>query len=164
VGSQTNDYVGSNGLALNNGNFVVLSNSWNNAGLSSAGAATWRNGNLGTSGGVNPSNSLVGSHAGDSVGIFGGALTNGDYVVRSPFWDNGNATDVGAITWAFVASGLAGPINGNNSVIGDATGGGSSMVFAYDQVNNQLVVGRPADNLVTLFRPPYPQYLPVVRK
>ena len=26
------------------------------------------------------------------------------------------------------------------------------MVYTYDPVNNQLVVGRPADNIVTLFR------------
>jgi hypothetical protein len=49
---------------------------------------------------VSAANSLVGSTANDNVGS--GAvrqLTNGDYVVASPNWDNGAAINVGAATW-----------------------------------------------------------------
>jgi hypothetical protein len=39
------------------------------------------------------------------------------------------------------------------------------MVFDYDYTNDQLVVGRPADNIVTLFKPPsYGAFLPLVLK
>jgi hypothetical protein len=55
-----------------------------------------------------------------------------------------------------------GPITAQNSVRGVAAGGGASLVWAYDYVHYQLVVGRPADNIVTLFRPFSPVFLPVV--
>ena len=60
---------------------------------------------------------------------------------------NGATADAGAVTWG------SGP-----------TGGG--MVWAHDYVNDQLVVGRRADNIVTLFRfTPIPTvFLPVVLK
>ena len=38
------------------------------------------------------------------------------------------------------------------------------MVFQYDGINRQLVVGRPFDNIVTLFNLKSYVYLPVVRK
>lgn len=42
---------------------------------------------------------LVGSTADDSVGNFGiTVLTNGNFVVRSPFWDNGALDSAGAAT------------------------------------------------------------------
>jgi hypothetical protein len=47
-------------------------------------------------------------------------------------------------------------------VLGTATGGGGSLVFAYDSVNFQLVVGRPADDIVTLFRPYQRVFVPLV--
>jgi hypothetical protein len=40
----------------------------------------------------------------------------------------------------------------------------SVLNFDYDYTNNQLVVGRRADNIVTLFRAIHLVYLPVVRK
>ena len=45
-----------------------------------------------------PANSLVGSTANDFVGnnsVF--PLSNGNYVVVSPIWDNGSAVDAGAV-------------------------------------------------------------------
>jgi hypothetical protein len=62
---------------------------------------------------------------------------------------------------AWVTSGVSGPVTDVNSVCGTAAGGGSDMVFAYDGVNDQLVVGRSADNTVTLFRL-YRIHLPLV--
>ena len=98
-------------------------------------------------------NSLVGSTADDQVGSFGvAALSNGNYVVRSPGWDNGADFDAGAISWGFRSSGAVGPISADNSVRGLDEGGGYAMVFQYDGANRQLVVGRPFDNIVTLFR------------
>ena len=85
--------VGSGGVtALTNGNYVVSSSYWDNGAASSAGAVTWGSGTGGISGVVSSANSLVGSTANDQVGIGGiTALTNGNYVVRSSYWDNGTA-------------------------------------------------------------------------
>jgi hypothetical protein len=71
-----------------------------------AGAVTWENGIGGITGVVSALNSLVGTTASDQVG-YGGvtALSNGNYVVRSPAWDNGPVVSAGAVTWGV---GLAG--------------------------------------------------------
>jgi len=153
VGSAANDWVGEEVTALTNGNYVVLSSAWNGA-VADAGAATWGDGTTGSSGLVSATNSLVGGTANDYVSYGGGtALTNGHYVVFSPYWDNGAAADAGAVTWGHGMLGLSGTITAENSVRGTAAGGGPSMVFDYDYTNDQLVVGRPAENIVTLFKP-----------
>ena len=95
TGSHANDNVGGYGFnrvtALSNGNYVVSSPAWDNGSVVDAGAVTWGNGTLGVSGVVSVSNSLVGSTANDLVGTGDvTALTNGSYVVSSPYWDNGS--------------------------------------------------------------------------
>ena len=65
-----------------------------------AGAVTWGNGTSGTTGVVSAANSLVGSTADDQVGgdyWDGGVimLTNGNYVVSIPQWDNGSIDGCG---------------------------------------------------------------------
>jgi hypothetical protein len=165
VGSTAGDRVGyvsdyNTGLtALSNGNYLIGSRYWDDGGTADAGAVTWGNGAGGTIGLVSAANSLVGSTAGDQVGYYSNftpmyALSNGDYVVGSSLWDNGAIADAGAVTWGDGTTGTTGPITAENSVIGTAAGGGSSMTWwgGYDSVNHQLVVGRPAENLVTLFR------------
>ncbi len=77
------DLVGQAVVPLTNGNYVVLSPNWDEG----RGAATWGDGTAGVRGAVDASNSLVGDHPGDVVGFLHGvtALTNGNYVVRSPW-------------------------------------------------------------------------------
>jgi hypothetical protein len=160
VGSTTGDLVGERGAApLSNGNYVVSSPNWDYEAISEAGAATWGSGTTGMTGPVSDANSLVGSAPGDYVGDWVNALSDGNYVVHSPQWDNGSATDAGAVTWGRGVTGIAGPITAENSVRGTTAGGGISMVWVYDYVNDQLVVGRPADNIVTIFRPDLPVFL-----
>jgi hypothetical protein len=147
---------------------VVSSPWWDNAAIAEAGAVTWGDGTHGVAGAISVANSLVGSTDNDQVGYdrdddLVTALSNGSYVVYSPDWDNASIVDSGAVSWGFGSIGIHGPINVQNSVLGLAAGGGPSMVFQYDPANRQLVVGRPADNIVTLFRLPY-VFLPVVRK
>ena len=110
---------------------------------------------------MSPANSLVGSTAGDQVGYTGTensfqtTLSNGSYIVKSSSWHNGAVNFSGAITFGGGADCTAGPTVGvitpGNSVLGTAQGGGSTMNSAYDPVNHQIVVSRPADNIVTLF-------------
>ncbi len=127
VGTVANDGISSDGrtdgiTALANGNYVVTSTGWNNGGVSAVGAVTWGDGGVGTHGEVSPSNSLVGSYGGDEIGSAGVmALTNGNYVVRSPAWTNGSANYAGAVTWGNGNGGTVGPVSVQNSLVGTST-------------------------------------------
>ena len=109
--------------ALTNGNYVVSSPYWDNGAVADAGAVTWGSGTTGVSGVVSSANSLVGSTANDKVG-YGGvtALSNGNYVVMSRYWDNGAATDAGAATWGSGTSGVSGVVSSANSLVGSTAG------------------------------------------
>jgi hypothetical protein len=155
VGGTANDAVGNNGVvALNNGNYVVRSNSWDNiaAAATDAGSVTWGSGTSGVSGIVSAANSLLGSTTNDTVGIAGvTALSNGNYVVNSSSWDNGAATNAGAVSLGNGSTGVSGVITAGNSVRGTAASGGGQLNFSYDAPRLQLAVGRPLDNRVTIF-------------
>src|SRR5262249_29696960 len=116
VGSSAGDLVGDCVFALQNGNFVVGSPSWN----SDRGAATWGSGTTGITGVVSATNSLVGSnrHAGaspgDEVGDIITALQNGNFVVGSPSWNS----DRGAATWGSGTTGITGVVSATNSLVG----------------------------------------------
>ncbi|HLP09023.1 MAG TPA: YDG domain-containing protein [Opitutaceae bacterium] len=115
------DKVGSVVNALANGNYVVRSYDWSDGALSKVGAVTWADGTTGITGTVSAANSLIGSTAGDRVGFHNVlALANGNYVIGSPFWDNGADADAGAATWADGTTGLTGAIDSTNSLIGTA--------------------------------------------
>ena len=141
-GTTANDQVGRDGVtALSNGNYVVRSAVWNNGAAGAAGAVTFGSGTTGVSGAVSAANSLVGSTSSDQVGSSGvTALTNGNYVVRSPFWD-GAAADVGAVTWGNGAGGTVGAVSAANSLVGSTAQDrvGFSGVTALN--NGNYVVG-----------------------
>lgn len=124
VGSSNGDQVGSNLFALSNGNYVVGSVGWDNGAITNAGAVTWGNGTTGLTGTVSSANSLVGSSTDELLGSKITALNNGHYVVASPFWDNGLATDAGAVIWANGNTGITGTtaaLSGANSLIGTSS-------------------------------------------
>lgn len=95
--------------ALPNGQYAVASHLWDDGLTEDMGAVTWGGaGPAGRTGVVGTTNSLVGTTFGDQVGnggVMGGsgvvALSNGHYLVVSPYWDNANTstTDVGAVTY-----------------------------------------------------------------
>ncbi len=144
TGSTLNDCVSSGGVtALANGNFVVNSPNWDNAAIVDAGAVSWGNGTSGSAGTVGAGNSLLGNAAGDCVGAGGvTALTNGNYVVSSPKWNNGAVTDAGAATFCNGANG-AGGCTGAVLETNSLAGGGY-----YDQVSNQGVTALSNGNYV----------------
>jgi len=121
VGSSKNDYVGGEVTALSNGNFVVVSASWDNGATIDAGAVTWGDGVSGTTGTISAANSLVGSATGDLASAHVTALTNGHFVLNSPGWDNGAVADAGAVTWGNGFSATAGVISATNSLVGSTT-------------------------------------------
>ena len=149
VGVNTYDSVGDGGLvALTNGNYVAISTgTW-----SHVPSVTWVDGSHVTTGVISAANSLVGSDADDEVGngMYGGgvkALTNGNYVVISPYWDNGAVTDVGAITWGDGANGTTGVVSAANSLVGstmdDQLGGDWSDGGVTVLTNGSYVVSIP---------------------
>jgi Repeat of unknown function (DUF5650)/IPT/TIG domain len=141
VGSTEGDDVGGSGVtALTNGNYVVRSQNWDNGAASDAGAVTWGNGSGGTIGAVSVANSLVGSTRFDRVGFSGvTALTNGNYVVRSPNWDNGAVVNAGAVTWGNGATGISGAVSPFNSQ-GGGIATGNPQPPQLDLLNNHFIV------------------------
>lgn len=130
IGSIFNDQVGNVGITtLPNGNYVVLSTSWDNGAVVDAGAATFCDGSTGRTGAVSTSNSLVGSTTldFDNAGI--SPLSNGNYVVRMPFWNNGGTADVGAVTFASGTTGVTGTINSSKSLLGSTSGDQMGRAF-----------------------------------
>lgn len=124
VGSSANDVVGTVGTVkiLSNGNYVASSPSWDDGALTDAGAVTWGSGTTGITGAVSSTNSIIGSHASDRVGYIIFPLSNGNYVIGSPNWDNGTVSNAGAITWCNGSAPTAGTISSSNSVVGTIAG------------------------------------------
>ncbi|MES2658775.1 MAG: Ig-like domain-containing protein, partial [Verrucomicrobiota bacterium] len=150
VGPTANDNVGLNGVtALTNGNYVVLTGTWDNGAVMNVGAATWRSGTTATSGTVSAANSLVGTKANDNVGSQNAtALANGNYVVRSTGWDNGAAVNAGAVTWGNGTTGVSGVVGPANSLVGSKTDDsvGSPSVTALAN-GSYVVVSQNWDNV-----------------
>ncbi len=114
VGSAPDDAVGLSVIFLPNSHFVVCSAQWNGY----RGAATYCRGDTPTTGNVSSANSLVGSATMDQVGYGATALSNGHYVVYSPYWDGQR----GAITWADGTAGMTGVVSTSNSWVGQNSG------------------------------------------
>ncbi len=118
VGTNSTDTVGTKITALTNGNYVVNTFGWKNSSSEIVGATTWGNGSIGIKGVISEANSLVGSQGLDGAMSQVVALTNGNYVVASPSWDNGAAVNTGAVTWGNGSTGIIGIISSSNSLIG----------------------------------------------
>jgi len=145
VGSHSGDEVGASITPLVNGSYVVSSPAWSNGAVARAGALTFVEGRVGLVGAVSVANSLVGSHAGDSVGASGvRALANGNYVVLAPSWRNGDVAFAGAIMLAGGREGVRGEISSQNALVGehadDSIGSGPFLAFS----NSDFVVGSPS--------------------
>ncbi len=104
---------------LSNGHFVVCNPLWENEAGARVGAAAWVDANTGLSGPISPANALVGSQNFDYVCNRGvTALSNGNYLVRSRDWRNGNIQRAGAITWGSGVGGKTGMVSPANSLVG----------------------------------------------
>ncbi len=153
IGSTSEDQIGTEVTPLPNGNYLVVSSSWDNGTAYNTGAVTWGNGNTGTKGVVSPANSLVGSNSYDAVG-FGSVegdlkiLDNGDYVVRSVLWNRDSPTNKGAITFGSGDAGVTGPVNTCNSILGTVSNSGFQLV--YNPVHSYLLAGYYPGNFYTI--------------
>ncbi|PGH55494.1 hypothetical protein CRT60_19545 [Azospirillum palustre] len=133
VGTTAGDRIGYSPQALSNGNYLVVSTYWTNGTAAGAGAVIWGNGTAGVTGTVSSSNSLVGSRAGDNIGLYYGTLSNGNYVVRSPSWYNG-VTSAGAVTWGSGTAGVTGVVSSTNSLVG--TSANDKVGVSFTELSN----------------------------
>ena len=154
VGDNPSDYIGTSVYPLTNGNYYVNGFRWRNGTVNQAGAVTWCNGSTGLVGSVSTANSLVGTALNDFVAFSSSsALTNGNFVASATLWDNTPTVNSGAVTLLNGSAGYVGTINSCISVLGTAAGGGQFMRYAYNYIHDYLLVGRPFDNIVTVFTP-----------
>ncbi len=132
---------------LTNGNYVVSNQGWASGALQKVGSVTWCSGTAGCVGLVTANHSLFGSQANDQVGRSLLALTNGNYVVSSGAWSNGNQSGAGAVTWCSGASGCQGNISAANSLVGshagDSVGGASYTPTVHELKSGNYVVNTP---------------------
>ncbi len=103
---------------LPNGNYVVTDTGWSSGSLVSIGAVYLYEG---------ASNQIIsvlkGTSEGSRVGSGGvKVLPNGNYVVSSPFWSNGNLVRCGAVTYCNASTGINGTISNSNSLVGSQSG------------------------------------------
>ncbi|MCZ8158388.1 MAG: Ig-like domain-containing protein [Rhizobiaceae bacterium] len=137
VGKQQSDGAGLSLHALANGNYVSLHPIWKNDQGISVGSATWGNGKVGSTGVLTAENSLTGSQEGDFTFVKLTPLSNGNYVVVAPYWNDG----AGAVTWCDGRLACVGPVSVANSLHGVLPGNyvGYSGVVAL--ANGNYVVG-----------------------
>jgi hypothetical protein len=137
TGSNANDRVGSLITPLSNGNYVVQSPAWN----SNRGAATWGDGQRGARGAISETNSLIGSNSNDGTNSSSIPLSNGNYVVKFPSWNNNR----GAVTWGSGTSGVSGTIDATNSLVGPNP---NDILFIdiYQLSNGNYLIDNPYSN------------------
>jgi len=142
VASTQTDIVGPSGsgafgttvTVLSNGNFVVSDPYYDQGSTADVGAVYLYDGRSGEL-----ISTLTGSTADDRVGDWVIALTNGNYVVCSRYWDNGMITNAGAVTWGDGSTGVGGVVSQANSLVGGT---------AVDQVGNHGVTALTNGNYV----------------
>jgi hypothetical protein len=162
IGGSAGDRVGfaseSNAYLL--GDYtVVQSQGFDHGAATDAGAVTLLRAGSDVTGPLSTANSLLGSSVSDQVGYAGinlgpestiRYLTVDRFAVRHLRWDNGAIVDAGAVTLASTDMPLADTIHAGNSVLGTVANGAQDMTLAFDRARDQLAVGRPGSNLVTL--------------
>ena len=141
TGTQDFDQIGSKGvLEVGSSDLVVLSPSWSNDTEQAAGAVTWIDGTAGLDGEVSPSNSVVGVNTFDFVGTAATVLKNGNVVLTTQTWDNGNFADAGAVTLIDGASGAVGPVDATNSLVGSKNGDQIGLGGIVELTNGNFLV------------------------
>ncbi|MFZ9793126.1 MAG: beta strand repeat-containing protein, partial [Gemmataceae bacterium] len=143
VGSSAYDQVGLNITNLANGNYILPNTKWDNGTKAvDVGAVTWVDGNRGITGTITSANSRLGTTANQYDSFQVVTLSNGNYVILAPKWDNGNVLDAGAVTFANGSQPLTGTISSANSLVGT-----TANQFSFAQVkalsNGNYVVYTP---------------------
>ena len=105
---------GNGGVIETAGGNVAVASPLDNFGNTAAGAVFLYNGTTGAL-----ISALYGNRANDQVGAGGlTRLTNGNFVASSPFWNGGDPTGMGAVTWGSGLTGVSGTVSAANSLVG----------------------------------------------
>ncbi|MBL9117997.1 MAG: hypothetical protein JNJ83_23515 [Verrucomicrobiaceae bacterium] len=133
-------------LVLKNGNFVVTDPLYDRAGgITDAGAVYL----------FRPDGTLInriqGSTIGDKVGSGGlTSLDSGNFVVRSPDWDNGGTVDAGAVTFGHAETGFdvgaLSNVTSSNSLVGGNTNDSVGSDYVAALTNGHYLVLSPGWN------------------
>jgi trimeric autotransporter adhesin len=107
-------------VPLAGGDFVFVDAGWDDGSKVDLGLVQRLSGSALTAGVIDGPGALTGATAGDSIGSGGVVpLSDGGYVVSSPFWDHPDGTiDVGASTKGGAGVGIAGRVSTTNSLHG----------------------------------------------
>jgi hypothetical protein len=146
---------------------VIDSPYWDNGPTLNAGAVTFCSGTSGCKGTISAANSLLGVRGNYHLG-YGGIepVVNNDYLVISSYWPSGAMYGEGNLAWCDGTSGCLGSSSWYPRSAYGSIGEGSQLRGVYDAVNNQVLVGRPEDNIVTILgaKIEYLVFLPMVKK
>ena len=87
----------------------------------------------------------MGGSASDFVGSNGVTeLANGSFLIRSVSWDNGTATNAGAVTLASGTSGKSGIVSAANSLVGGSANDNVGFMAPTALLNGNYVVVSPS--------------------
>ncbi len=167
VGSHNGDEVGHSMLLTGTGNYVIGSPGWDNGLIQDAGAATFCSGTSGCKGSVSAANSLVGTRTNERVSYsWLEGLSNNDYLVTGEYWPSGAMYGEGSVAWCDGANGCTGSASWYPRRAAGTISESERLQGHYDPVNNQVLVGRPEDNIVTVLgaKIEYVLFLPMVKK
>jgi hypothetical protein len=106
------------GVALTNGNYVIVSQTWGTPEQPAVGAAMWADGSVGATGYMTTENSLVGSTGGDFLLRKIVPLSNGNFVIALPYWDNNGEINAGAVVWGAGTQPIVGTVSSANALVG----------------------------------------------
>ena len=129
-------YMESSVKEIGNGNYLVISASWDNGPLNDVGAVTWLNASQGLSGTVSIENSLVGASANTKLGRVT-VLENGNYVV---LWAVANT---GGATFGTSENGVFGIVSEANSLVGTGANNDFYLASVVPLKNGNYVVNAP---------------------
>src|SRR5262249_51697810 len=74
------------------------------------------------------------------------ALSNGNYLVTSPYWSNGSAASAGAMTFGSGTSGAQGAVSAANSLVGLISDTGLRAFPTIDNVNSNYFAVFPHED------------------
>ena len=150
VGTTANQFTaGTFVTALANGNYVVVTPSWDNGSTVDVGALTWANGTTGLAGSITTSNSLIGTKTNDLKSPSSKILPNGNVLFNLSGFDNGNVEDAGALVWMNGSQPTTGVISTSNSLMGGTKNDFGSVVLNALPNGNYVALFSKWDNTST---------------
>ena len=158
-GSNANDRVGQS-IAVSGNNFIVASPEWDNGEDVDVGAITicgTANSCEGVA--VGTENSIVGANPGDLIGDGGLRIIGDDFAAISQSYSRtaaksklgSGSVGSGAVTFVDSDTPTSGTLDESQTTV-FGTNQNFTFYVEYDPINDQMVVGRTGDNLITIFR------------